>query len=885
MNIIKKLFLIVIILNTIAITGLYAQTFEEYKKQRQQELQKFKDEREKQIQNLANEFDKYVEKQDREFTEYLKERWREFEVFQGIEAPEEPKPDDAPIFKELERPRPPTSIPTIKPALEQPPSIVPSPILPRVTKQEPSNFPVSETNFDFYGFPVIADYDTEFSNIRLEGEIDEEAISSIFNQLSTTNYNNLLEQLFGYTELMNLNDWGYYMLIKSTSESLSSNNQNMQKVFTWFLLIRSGYKAKIAYYENDVFLLLPFRNQVYGVNFFNLNGTKYYLMDGDLNDIYTYEKDFPEAQKSFDLNLYKSVSLGDDYAIRDVHFEYLAKEINIPVEYSENLVDFYKNYPLADIKVYFDAVVSTKAKISLSEAFIPLIDDKSELEAVNLLLRFVQSGFAYQTDQEQFGYEKFFFAEEAFYYPYCDCEDRSVLFAYLVQELLGLNVIGLNYPGHVATAVCFNKDVAGDYIMFEGKKYIVSDPTYINAPVGLTMPEYKTVQAEIIELDNKYVDGNQKRYLWDDVIAGGGRRGDNGRDMILNDNGSGLVTGYFINSFNFGNINKTGSEKPSMFTMMIDDENNPIWFNSSEGEGMAMAYNIARDGDDNYYVAGTYKGEIELDGEKIISENENPDVFLAKYNSGGNLLWLNNANIDTANKTNEPGNTFLNFVITFADNGTHIANELYFETADFSNYGISILQSGEVVVAGAFNKTTGMNKKEISFDALGDFNAVEALKSKNDMLITEKYEKSIAGLFAVIYLVQSSGISIPGSAAMEVINKYNPKFKTDSPNLYKSIGKIQFIKNEEGVVTIKTDGNKGLSIDMMRINNDARIKISMLENGDARIDVLSGIRVGKAMWWYDLNYILMYKQNGDLMFDYDTDHSQTVINLKIDILY
>ena len=47
--------------------------------------------------------------------------------------------------------------------------------------------------------------------------------------------------------------------------------------------------------------------------------------------------------------------------------------------------------------------------------------------------------------------------DEPLFYPYSDCEDHSVLFAYLVRELPGLEVIGLDYPGHVATAVRFSR--------------------------------------------------------------------------------------------------------------------------------------------------------------------------------------------------------------------------------------------------------------------------------------------------------------------------------------------------------------------------------------------------------------------------------------------
>ena len=65
---------------------------------------------------------------------------------------------------------------------------------------------------------------------------------------------------------------------------------------------------------------------------------------------------------------------------------------------------------------------------------------------------------------------------------------------------MGLKVVGLNYPNHVATAVAFNSEVNGDYLMYKNKKYILSDPTFINAPVGQTMPQFKNVSPIVIDV-------------------------------------------------------------------------------------------------------------------------------------------------------------------------------------------------------------------------------------------------------------------------------------------------------------------------------------------------------------------------------------------------
>ena len=53
---------------------------------------------------------------------------------------------------------------------------------------------------------------------------------------------------------------------------------------------------------------------------------------------------------------------------------------------------------------------------------------------------------------------------------------------------------------HLAAAVCFTDSVSGDYIQLNGRKYIVSDPTYIGAPVGLTMPNMDNQLAKVILL-------------------------------------------------------------------------------------------------------------------------------------------------------------------------------------------------------------------------------------------------------------------------------------------------------------------------------------------------------------------------------------------------
>jgi hypothetical protein len=129
-----------------------------------------------------------------------------------------------------------------------------------------------------------------------------------------------------------------------------------------------------------------------------------------------------------------------------------------------------------------------------------VISGMSEKEAVEVLLNWVQTSFEYKLDNQVWGGDRAFFAQETLYYPYCDCEDRAILFSRLVRDIVGLDIVLLCYPGHLATAVAFNDNVNGDYLTYKNRRYVVCDPTYINAGVGRTMPGMNNREAQLIAL-------------------------------------------------------------------------------------------------------------------------------------------------------------------------------------------------------------------------------------------------------------------------------------------------------------------------------------------------------------------------------------------------
>jgi hypothetical protein len=343
---------------------------------------------------------------------------------------------------------------------------------------------------------------------HLEGAPSAKTISAFWEAMSKSNYEDFIKQAQSYKERMKLNDWGYCEFLNKTAERLYPGSRNESNMFDWFILTKSGYEVKIGYSGNDVYLLLPTSGVLYGVAYyvFGNNPAKFYNVMFDryerqqITKLFSYDQNYPNATKLTGCQITAAPDIKNDIRTKTLKFTHNGSEYTVKVRYNRSAVKFYEYYPQTNLEVYFDAMPSNDARTSLLEALKPLIQDRSETDAVDLLLHFVQTGFQYKTDDEQFGREKPFFAEETLFYPACDCEDRSVLFSYLVRNLLGLEVVGLEYPNHVATAVHFKGDANGDQVVYQNKRFIICDPTYINADYGMCMPQFKKVKPGIIAL-------------------------------------------------------------------------------------------------------------------------------------------------------------------------------------------------------------------------------------------------------------------------------------------------------------------------------------------------------------------------------------------------
>ena len=446
-------------------------------------------------------FNKFLSEDDQAFLDFLKKDWQEFLTSQGIKPDTEPKPVRMPVAKPEDKPAPPppdilkkvTPLPV--PAKKPVPPPPPEPVVPK---------PKQNILVKYFGRTVPFEKPGAVT-LKMQTPYGSEQVSKAWEQLASSKAAGYIRQLEAYKKQMKLNDWGYVVLVHSLSEKLFPGSQAQQNILSWFLLLKSGYKAKTAYKDNAIFLLLPNENLIYENQYVTLENRKYYFVSFgkklDLSGkVFSYEGSYPNATTIPNMKLTAVPVIKNETGKKQLHFTYRGKQYNFTVRFDKDIIDLFRKYPQTELKVYFEAPVSPSASYSLLSALAPQVQGKSELEAVNFLLRFVQTAFEYKTDDQQFGREKYLMPEETLYYPASDCEDRSILFAFLVKRLLGLDIVALDYPGHIATAVKFRSDIGGDTVQYNGSRYVICDPTYINADAGMCMPDFKNVTPVVIPL-------------------------------------------------------------------------------------------------------------------------------------------------------------------------------------------------------------------------------------------------------------------------------------------------------------------------------------------------------------------------------------------------
>ena len=433
-----------------------------------------------------------------QYADFLEGEWHPYEPL-IVTRDKTPKPVKQPAMSE----KPLSDSP--KPGRNITPKLLPLPNSDTIpaNKEAPSNSlpqAAGVDNFFFYGIPLQLRH--EDFNILNRVSSPSEAASQ-WRELQKGKAANVAKAIDELAGKMGFNGYLTFRLIEAYLKSrFPSASESAIMSATHFMLVNMGFDARFGISSSGIpLMLIPMEQTVYGSLFLVLDGRSFtaFAPDGtnieSLRNITINTCQLPamkEKGRIFDLKLN-----GLNIPERKKNFLIESGGLTLQGELNENLFAMLYRYPQMPTEDFAMSIIDKDLRASLVQQVRSQLRDMDEQQAVNTLLSFFH-GLPYETDDQRHGFEKPYFLEETLYYDKCDCEDRAIMFTWLLWNALGIPNHLIAYPGHESAAVKLHgtpQRKAG--YSWGNSTYWSADPTFIGASIGDVMPMYSTTVPHI----------------------------------------------------------------------------------------------------------------------------------------------------------------------------------------------------------------------------------------------------------------------------------------------------------------------------------------------------------------------------------------------------
>lgn len=123
----------------------------------------------------------------------------------------------------------------------------------------------------------------------------------------------------------------------------------------------------------------------------------------------------------------------------------------------------------------------------------------------------------------------------------------------------------------------------------------------------------------------------------------GGTERDSAQSIALDATGNVLVTGFFRGIGKFAPLESNSAGHRDVFVAKYDPTGTLIWIRRAGGLLIDEGRGISADPDDNILVTGGFEGEASFAQDMSITAKGDGDAFIAKYDPNGTLLWVRQA--------------------------------------------------------------------------------------------------------------------------------------------------------------------------------------------------------------------------------------------------
>lgn len=846
---------------------VFGQNLKEFKEIWINESREYLLNQQKPLPYLQSGFHHFSRLQDDEFTVLLENGWEKFPAVPATHVPKSRKFDPGPQFVLDETSyHNPQYLPFFTAEKSEEASGIACANLPGIRKPEYASSSPLKQSFKFYGNTIAVSYDRLLS-LPVNQPVNNEIIVEYWKKFMVGNSNHLIRQLMTYRDRLGLNDWGYFLLVKSCSSSLYPEEEAAADLLAWALMIRSGYDVKIGYNQLGVSVLYPAASKINGIPHIRIDGTDYYI-DRPISSfpITSNVQSHAGASGTIHLRINRSLNFRGEAETKKIQFLWDRKLHTFNLKFNPEVIRFMEDYPQTDPELYFGAPFTVLAMESLVRQMKPVLAGMKQEEGAAFLQQFVQKSFAYHPFNDNYGYDRFMFPEELLFKDESNDKGKALLYAWFVSNLLNQKAALIEFPGFYSVAVSLDQPMDGDNFIVGGRSYTMADPTFENAPLGLVMNEFYPLKPVIRILNNRSSDISEQDKIWKLALAFGAERSGSGKDFLRDESGNSYITGFFIDK------NKSQpSSVPAPFIAKYDENNSLAWMVKFKAGGRSFGLELKQLDKNEFYLAGSFRGKLECSGLSLLTANTGPDLFFVQFNKLGEIEWMSKSGLDELEEDIK-----LFYIVRFTRAGDIQSVSLSNEDERTGITGFHQSTNEGLCYVASRYQTTGLDKsnEEASLKSTALFR--QNLKQMKQLGI----EQTTACLSAVFHSVISTGNQLTGADLLSF-----KQLKTDSAfnslsYLTEILQKISLIKNNNGIIEIYTANGIPLRISSFKIHNHSHLKIIPLDNNDLKIRIIDGVEFESGSLREKINSFIIELSTGNIILDLGMGNQILTRNLK-----
>lgn len=347
----------------------------------------------------------------------------------------------------------------------------------------------STVSIPFYNDTIAISYDAGILNLP-KVQLKIKKVDNTYERFKNLPFESLINSIKSYQKAHKLNDWFFYQILESTVNKLYPEEKpNVRTAIIWYCMLKGGYDVRYHKAGKSTYLsgAISYRKKA------PYYCTNYHYRDRGKVFVYLSQKD-SKRKKGRYISIYRkkdglmSFSM-DTLPIMEPNmvektFEFYANGVleRITVQLDKTIIDMQHDLPNTFLGDKFTNPLSPMAANSLLPELKRIIAGKDTLWAARYIIAFVRESFTYRTDDDHLGYEKEFSPEEALYYTFSDCEDRSSLYFYLIKELLDIPVAAISYiiPDESHCTIAIGGFCVEDYkplFVQDSIEYWMAEPT------------------------------------------------------------------------------------------------------------------------------------------------------------------------------------------------------------------------------------------------------------------------------------------------------------------------------------------------------------------------------------------------------------------------